>query len=179
MKRFLAGFLAGTLFLLLSALLFLHVGLAPVRADASLPSWPGHWLDASLHASVRRQAKLRANLVSPKESDLIAGGKLYLNDCIGCHSAPGQSASNFGATFYPPAPQLAIQGTSYNDAEAFWIAKHGIRRTGMSAQSATYSDDQLRQLTAFIFRMRSLPPGVMQAIQQKAEPSVPAPEATK
>jgi mono/diheme cytochrome c family protein len=96
------------------------------------------------------------------ESDetLIAGGKLYLNDCVGCHGAPGKPPSDFGATFYPPAPQLARDGTTYSEGEVYWIAKHGIRRTGMSAQSSSYSDQQLWLLAGFITRITNLPPRV-------------------
>ena len=87
---------------------------------------------------------------------MIAGGKLYLNDCMGCHGAPGKAPSDFGATFYPPAPQLARDGTLYSEAQIFWVAKHGIRRTGMSAQRSSYSDQQLWSLAAFISHITNL-----------------------
>jgi mono/diheme cytochrome c family protein len=102
------------------------------------------------------------------DETLIAGGKLYLNDCVGCHGAPGKPASDFGVTFYPPAPQLARDGTHYSAAEIYWVAKHGIRRTGMSAQGSSYSDDHLWLLAGFISRITSLPPGVRDALEEKA-----------
>jgi cytochrome c553 len=135
-------------------------------------------MDASTHASIRRQARQAGFPVPPSEQDIIAGGKLYLNDCVGCHSAPGKPASDFGATFYPQAPQFALRGTTYTEAEAFWAAKHGIRRSGMGAESGAYPDDKLRQLAAFICRMRTLSPHVVSAIQEKETPAA-APEAGK
>jgi mono/diheme cytochrome c family protein len=99
---------------------------------------------------------------------MIAGGKLYLNDCVGCHGAPGKPPSDFGATFYPPAPQLARDGTTYSEPEIYWVAKHGIRRTGMSEQGSTYTDEHLWQLAAFISHITALPPQVRSAIEPSA-----------
>jgi cytochrome c553 len=93
---------------------------------------------------------------------------LYFNDCVGCHGAPGKPPSDFGATFYPPAPQLARDGTQYSEAQIFWIAKHGIRRTGMSAQASSYSDQKLWLLAGFISRITSLPPRVQAGLEEKA-----------
>src|SRR5258708_2365695 len=109
---------------------------------------------SSVHASIRRMVP--ADLKSPRppsDENLTAGGKLYMNDCVGSHGAPGKPPSDFGATFYPPAPQLARDGTTYSEAEIYWVAKYGIRRTGMSAQGADYPDSHLWLLAQFIRRL--------------------------
>ena len=167
MKRFLIGFLTGGLVLALCGLGYLKLGLADVAADAITPVWVTRWMFASVHASIRRTAP--RDLKSPvptSDEALIAGGKLYLNDCVGCHGAPGKPASTFGATFYPPAPQLARDGTAYSESEIYWVAKHGIRRTGMSAQGSSYSDEHLWLLAAFISRITNLPPHVRSALAE-------------
>lgn len=169
MKRFFLGFVAGTVVLTLCVVGYLTLGLADVRADAPVPAWLAHWMSSSVHASIRRT--IPGNLKNPQPVDddsLIAGGKLYLNDCVGCHGAPGKLPSDFGATFYPPAPQLARDGTRYSEAEIFWIAKHGIRRTGMAAQGSSYSDEKLWQLAEFISHITSLPPRVQAGLEEKA-----------
>ena len=166
MKRFAAGFATGTVVLALGIVAYLRLGFTDVRADVPAAPWVARWMDASTHASVHRQAATVVRPNAPSEETLIAGGTLYRNDCVGCHGATGKPRSEFGAAFYPPAPQLALDGTTYDDAEIFWVAKHGTRRTGMGAQDA-YSDDQMRQLAAFIRRMRELPPGVIAALQEK------------
>ena len=94
-----------------------------------------------------------------------------MNDCVGCHGEPGKPPSEFGATFYPRVPQMTTKGTDYTENQIFWIAKHGIRRTGMSAQSDGYSDQKLRLLTAFISRIRTMPPEMMRAIVAQAKPA--------
>jgi mono/diheme cytochrome c family protein len=168
MKRFLIGFLTGGLGLALCGLAYLNLGLADVAADAPTPAWMTRWMFSSVHASIRRTVPRDLNSPVPASDEtLIAGGKLYLNDCVGCHGAPGKPASTFGATFYPPAPQLARDGTSYSEAEIYWVAKHGIRRTGMSAQGPYYSDQKLWLLAGFISRITTLPPEVRAGIEEK------------
>jgi mono/diheme cytochrome c family protein len=169
MKQFILGFLTGTLVLILGILGYLHLGLANVAADTPIPSWKAHWMLSSVHASIRRTVPrdLKSPL-PPSDEVLIAGGKLYLNDCVGCHGAPGKPPSEFGATFYPPAPQLFHDGTTYSEAEIYWVARHGIRRTGMSEQGSSYSDEHLWQLAAFISHITSLPPQVRSALEPSA-----------
>lgn len=161
--------MAGGIVLTLCVLGYLRLGIAHVAADAPTPAWETRWMFSAVHASIQRGVP--ADLKSPTPSDdesLIAGGKLYLNDCVGCHGAPGKPPSEFGATFYPPAPQLGRDGTQYSEAQIFWVAKHGIRRTGMSAQGADYSDQKLWQLAGFIYRITILPPQVRAGIDEKA-----------
>ncbi len=168
MKRFLIGFLTGGLVLALCGIGYLKLGLADVAADAPTPTWETRWMFASVHASIRRTVPHDLKNPAPiSDESLIAGGKLYLNDCVGCHGAPGKPASDFGATFYPPAPQLARDGTRYSEAEIYWVAKHGIRRTGMSAQGLYYSDQKLWLLAGFISRITTLPPRVQAGIEDK------------
>lgn len=167
MKNFIAGFIAGTLFLIAGALLYLRLGLLEVRADAPIPSFTASVLYSGIHASTRRTAPKLPSPLPQTDETLIAGGKLYLNDCVGCHGEPGKPPSGFGATFYPPAPQFPRVGTKYSQAEVFWVAKHGIRRTGMSAQGSSYSDAKLWSLAAFISHFPNLPLRVLEELQQK------------
>jgi mono/diheme cytochrome c family protein len=169
LKRFVIGFVTGGILLTLCVLGYLRLGLANVAADAPTPAWQTRWMFSAVHASIGRAVP--ADLRNPQPEDvesLIAGGKLYLNDCVGCHGAPGKPPSDFGATFYPAAPQLARDGTPYSEAQIFWVAKHGIRRTGMSAQAPYYSDQKLWLLAGFIHRITSLPPQVRAGIDAKA-----------
>ena len=164
MKNFLFGLLTGLVILFLAVAGYLATGLADVRADAPIPAWTAHLAYFAIHASVRRSAPRQDNPLPATEETLVAGGRLYLNDCVGCHGEPGKPPSDFGATFYPPAPQFPSSGTAYDEAQAFWISKHGIRRTGMSAQEFSYADRDLWPVAAFIRRFPKLSPELLSKI---------------
>jgi mono/diheme cytochrome c family protein len=163
-KNFIRGAVTAVAVLVVGALGYFGLGFAPMGADFKLPAWEARLMTSAVHASVRRNAP---ELQGPPVTDelLVAGAKRYLNDCVGCHGAPGQPPSDFGATFYPPAPQFPLIGTEYTEAQVFWVAKHGVRRTGMSPQGLSYTDEKLWTLAAFIKGMGNLPPAVSQAIQ--------------
>jgi len=71
------------------------------------------------------------------------------------------------ASLYPPVPQLPKVGTEYSEAQIFWIAKHGVRRTGMFANSKWDSDKKLWTVAAYVQRIKSLPPHVQQELAKK------------
>jgi mono/diheme cytochrome c family protein len=177
-KTFLQGFAVGTFVLILLALLFLETGQVDVRADVAPSSLISNFLETATHASVRRHAPALQNPLPANDETLIAGGKLFLNDCVGCHGEPGKP-SNFGATFYPPAPQLAQTPTQYSEAQIVWIAKHGIRRSGMGAEGTSYSDTDYWRLAAFIRQMTMLSPHVLESIKPPppSSPSASQPQS--
>ncbi len=165
MKKFLAGSLCGIVFVAVALAAYLGLGLMDVAADQRPSAREARFMTASLEASVRRRAPQIQNPLANSDDTVIAGGKLYLNDCVGCHGEPGKAPSDFGATFYPPAPQFPSAGTRFSEAQIFWVAKNGIRLTGMYPEGAAYSDSQLWSLAAFISRARNLPPAILKAIQ--------------
>jgi mono/diheme cytochrome c family protein len=125
-------------------------------------------LRMGVHASVRRHAPEIANPVAPTDENLIAGGKMYLGDCAGCHGTPGKVRKDDDA-LNPPAPQLPEVGTGYSEAQIFWVAKHGIRRSGMFANGVWLSDEKLWTLATYIKRMNSLSPRVREELEKAAK----------
>ena len=88
---------------------------------------------------------------------MILGAKLYRQMCSRCHGASKQSDSSYGRSFYPPAPNLALNRMSYTDSELFWIVKHGIRNTAMPAWGNLLSDDEIWLAVTLIRKFDSLP----------------------
>src|SRR5262249_45834189 len=132
MKNFILGLFVGALLLILGAMAYLRLGLAEVRADLPPSKFETQFITASVHASVRRKAPEASNPVRLSDENLVAGGKLYASNCAGCHGNLG-SSEDTGDSLFPPIPQFAKVGTAYTEAQIFWVAKHGIRRTGMFA----------------------------------------------
>jgi len=165
-KHFLLGAVSGALLLIFGALLYLRLGFAEVRGDLPPSAGESRLMNSAVHASVRREAPEITNPAPSTEANLIAGGKSFLNNCAGCHGDPRKSEDN-SATLFPPIPQLPKVGTQYTEAQVFWIAKHGIRRSGMFANGKWYPDNELWMVAAFIKRIKDLPPAVRAALEEK------------
>ncbi len=164
MKKFLIGFVAPFVLLPLVVLVYFALGFAETRSDLSPPAWETALMKPTVRAAVKRNA---ANLSAPgvaTEDSIIAGGKLYVMGCMGCHGDPGKPYTEDHANF-PPVPQLPHVGTRYSEPEIYWIIKHGIRMTAMSAYGPFYKEDELWSLAAFIRRINTLTPAELQAIQ--------------
>lgn len=164
MKTFLLGFVAAFLVLPMGALAYYRLGLAEVRSDSKPPAWENWLMRSAVDASVRRSASgLQSPIADNNDEDLTEGRKLYINGCAGCHGHPGKPREDL--SHYPPAPQFAQVGTQCTEPEAYWVIKHGIRMTAMSAYGPFYSDHQMWALATFVSRMKALPKGVVERIQ--------------
>lgn len=168
MKNFLLGIVFTLLLLLVGGLACLRLGYAEVRADVPPGSWETALMFSSVHASVRRRAPELRSPIPPTDENLIAGGKLYLNECAGCHGTPGKPG--LPDVLYPPIPQFPGKGTDYTEPQIFWIAKHGIRLSGMFANGKWDSDQKLWTISAYIARIKSLPAKVEQELAKPEPP---------
>jgi mono/diheme cytochrome c family protein len=166
MKTFLLGVIAALVLLPACALGYFRLGLAETSSDANPPAWETFVMQSAVRASVHRSAAdLEAPLTENIDEAVIEGGKLYLNGCAGCHGTPGKPGEDLSS--YPRVPQLPQVGTHYSQPEMYWIIKHGIRNTAMSAYGRFYSDKELWALTSFLGQINHLPPGMLDRIQAK------------
>lgn len=144
------------LVVLLAALLLLGVytGFYDVAADAGQGPFT-HWaFRRTMEESVRRRA---ADIDPPALDDparLHDGAAHYRENCEICHAGPGIEESEVHQGLEPAAPDLTEAARDWGDAELFWIAKHGIRMTGMPAFGVTHDDEELWDTVAFV---RELP----------------------
>jgi thiosulfate dehydrogenase len=167
MKNFLLGVIMTLLVVAIGIPVYLRLGLAEVRADIPPSRWERSFMSSAVRASVRRRAPEMPNPIAPTEENLIEGGKLYVNECAGCHGTPGKPNESSEA-LYPPIPDFPAVGAQYSEAQIFWIAKHGIRLSGMFANGKWDSDQKLWTITAYLARIKSLPQRVQEEL---AKPS--------
>lgn len=165
MKNFFLGVVVTSVVSVVAALVYLKLGLAEVRGDIRPSKLESSVMNMAVHASVRRQAPEMPNPVAVTDDNLIAGGKMYLGECAGCHGTPGKPYKEDNSLF-PPPPQLPHVGTEYSEAQVFWVAKHGIRRTGMFAAGEWDSDEKLWTVAAYIKRMNNLPPRAKEELEK-------------
>jgi mono/diheme cytochrome c family protein len=168
MRQFLLGSVCTILVVAVGGLAYLALGFADVRGDAAPSRVESSVMRMAVHAAVRRQAPKLSNPVAPTDENLIAGGKMYLGECSGCHGTPGKPQTE-ADSLNPPAPRLAEVGTEYSEAQIFWVAKHGIRRTGMFANGVWDSDQKLWMVAGYIYRIKNLPQQVQQEVEKAAK----------
>lgn len=156
------GFVLGIVATLVAIALFIYIGLRaglmPANADAK-PSRLERWAaKTSLHATLAREAPTTPNPVPLNDANLIAGIKLYGENCAVCHGAADANPTNIASGLYQHPPQLAKDGVE-DDPEGvtFWKVAHGIRLTGMPAFGKTLNETQIWQVTLFLKHMDSLP----------------------
>src|SRR5215469_17804705 len=111
MKKFLIGMLVGMAVPIIVVFGYLRLGMAEVRADIPPGRWENYLMNTGMHASVKREAPNAPNPVLPTDENLIAGGKLYLGACAGCHGRPGKPFGGKGPILYPPISELPVVGT--------------------------------------------------------------------
>ena len=168
MKHFILGALTALVVFLIGGIVYLRLGWAETRGDVAPSQLESSLMKMAVHASVRRHAPETPNPIAPTDDNLIASGKMYLNECAGCHGTPG-AVSKSVDPLNPAAPRLPDVGTEYSEAQIFWVAKHGVRRTGMFANGAWDSDEKLWTIAAYIYRIRDLPPKVKEEIAKAAK----------
>ena len=114
----------------------------------------------SFAAAVAREAPRAQNPIAPTSENLREGMKIFRDTCAGCHGEAGKP-SVWGTTgYYPRVPQFDATPPAKPDWQLFWIAKHGVRYTGMGAMGGVMPDDRIWKVVTFVSRIRSLPPDV-------------------
>jgi mono/diheme cytochrome c family protein len=170
LRNFLLGVVTTLVVLAVGGFAYLKSGLVEVRGDRPPSKLEAYLMSSAVHASVRRHAPEIANPVAPTDENLISGGKQYLGECAGCHGTPGKP-DRFPHSLFPDAPQFPVIGTAYSEAQVFWVAKHGIRHSGMFVNGLWDSDEELWRMAAYIKRMNALPQNVQEELAKKPKPS--------
>ncbi len=86
------------------------------------------------------------------------GAHEYVEMCEVCHGAPGVDRSHIGEGLYPKPPNLAHSADEFSPAELFWIAKHGVKDTGMPAFSESHDDATIWDMVAFMKKLPDMTP---------------------
>jgi len=170
MRNFFLGLVVGILALPAALLTAAWLGLLPVSADTRPPGLEVAIARMALDAAAARNAPHLANPIAPTEQNLMAGLKLFEDDCAGCHGTPSSAHSNEAAPhLYPSPPQFALHHPTKPDYQLFWIAEHGVRYSGMFVMKGAFrkdasgrdpSDERIWTLVTFLTHLDALPPAV-------------------
>jgi thiosulfate dehydrogenase len=182
-KSFVIGVLVGVLLLVGGVYYYFVSGMAPVAAaDPPLP-YEKKMANRSLDAHIKK-AKVPAPPMPADEENLLAGAKVYKENCAVCHGLPDQPPPAIADNMYPHAT-LMFKGKGVSDdppQESYWKAANGIRLTGMPSFKGILTDTQLWQATQLVASSDKLPDSVKKALASEAPPAAtttaPAPAKT-
>ena len=137
----------------------IRAGVIPATSDQKPPRLEEWAAKMSLRATIARNAPRGDNPLPLTDQNLIAGIKLYGQNCAICHGDSTGKPTNVAKGMYQRSPQLGRHGVEDDpDGETFWKVTHGIRWTAMPAFSRSLTETQIWQLTLFLKHMDSLPP---------------------
>ena len=150
-KGLVLGILIGILLLVASMYLYFSSGFAPVATAAHPMPFERKMAKIALHAYLDKQQHPQP-LVPADEANLIAGAKVYKEQCAVCHGLPGEPRSAVSKGMFP-SPPLLFQGVGVTDDEpweTYWKVENGIRMTGMPGFKGQVDEKQIWQATMLV-----------------------------
>jgi len=140
-------------------------------------------LDLTMKYSVRRRA---AGIDVPPLDDArqrAQGLRLFAEHCSGCHGAPGQAPETYAQLLQPLPGPLTHAARQWRPQELYWIARYGVKMSGMPGWEGRLDDAELWAIVAFLQQLPQLSPDDyrQQAAAARVVPAVataPAPPDT-
>lgn len=142
----------------LGAFAFIKSGLYNVAAShphTKLTEWITH--ETMIHSVRRRAAGIEAPAAF-SDAQLVRGFCTYETHCVACHGAAAVAREQWVSGLEPSPPYLLDTTSRFTPRQLFWIAKNGIKMTGMPSWRDSLSDAQIWEVVGFIEAMRRLPP---------------------
>lgn len=128
---------------------------AASRPHTRFTEWITH--ETMIH-SVRRHS---ATIEEPRRFDgkqILAGFCTYEKHCVACHGAAALARGQWVGGLEPQPPYLLDATDRWTRSQLFWIAKNGIKMTGMPSWRDSLSDAQIWEVVGWLEASRRLPP---------------------
>src|SRR6266699_430956 len=150
-KGLILGILLGLLMVGGGVYYYFSSGRAPVATSAAPMPLERRLARVGLHAYLDKLPH-PAPQVPADEANLIAGAKVYKEQCATCHGLPGEPKSAISKGMFPDPPQL-FQGIGVTDDEpweTYWKVENGIRMTGMPGFKGQVGEKEIWQVTMLV-----------------------------
>jgi len=150
-KGLLIGILLGAILLAGGVYYYFSSGHAPVATSAAPMPLEKRLARISLHSYLENLPHPQPG-VPADEANLIAGAKVYKEQCATCHGLPGEPKSAVSQGMYPAPPQL-FHGVGVTDDEpweSYWKIENGIRMTGMPSFKGQLTETQIWQVAMLV-----------------------------
>ncbi len=151
LKGLIVGILIGVL--LIAGIVFYCVSSGHLPVATSAPSLPfeKRLTSIGLHAYLDKLPHPQPQ-VPADEANLVAGAKVYKEQCATCHGLPGEPKSAVSQGMYPAPPQL-FHGVGVTDDEpweSYWKVENGIRMSGMPGFKGQLTETQIWQVSVLV-----------------------------
>jgi mono/diheme cytochrome c family protein len=167
MIKFFLGVVVGIGLVVLAGYLFMTRGGIFMGTDTKpLPleqTIAGAAITASIGKSADDQSPLPAD-----ETNLLAGAKVYMQTCAGCHGKLDQESSG-AKGFYPQPPHLFPPSAGVTDdpvGATHWVVKNGVRFSAMPSFNQKLSDSEIWQVSLLLRNADKLPDSVKDSLRQ-------------
>lgn len=153
-----AGAIAMLVLLAAIATVVVLGGLYPVAASSPHSAGVRLVFESAMHNAVKNEA---GGIEAPRlaRADVLEGGSHFKGMCQQCHGGPGAEPEQFATVMNPNPPELTHAAREWSQEEIFWIAKHGIKMTGMPAFGQYASDEELWKIAAFVEQLPNVGAG--------------------
>jgi thiosulfate dehydrogenase len=160
-KQFFFGMLIGWIILPAAVFLYLRFGYVPVAVNGPVIPLEQLLAGAAIEAKIAREAPTQAALPASEEN-LLAGAKVYREQCVECHGLPATPRSVVSKGMFPDPPQFFERKVMGNDpvGQNYWVVANGIRLSGMPGYRGALSEEQMWQVSQFLSNRGKLPEGV-------------------
>jgi thiosulfate dehydrogenase len=177
LKGLIVGIVLGVLLVAGGVYFYFSSGRAPVATSAAPMPFEKSFARIGLHAYLDKLPHPEPQ-VAADETNLLAGAKVYKENCAVCHGLPGEPKSLIAQGMYPVPPQLFHGvGVTDDDAwESYWKVENGIRMTGMPGFKDRLTEPQIWQVSVLVKNADKMPTSVRNALASvpPAETMVPA-----
>ncbi len=167
MRAFLAGLVIGIILVPAALYLYFWLGYAPVSTKAAPLPFERKMAGMALEKRIEKEAP-KESPVQPTEQNLLAGAKVYIENCAVCHGTATESESAIAKGMFPePPPLLHGKGVTDDPAgETFWKVANGIRLSGMPGFTGSLTDEQMWQVSQLLANADKLPQSAKDALAQ-------------
>jgi len=187
MIRILFGVVLGVILVPVAAFTWLRFGQVPVAvADKPFPQ-EGLIAHIPLEERIDREM-VKTPPIQPDETSLVAGARIYGEQCAVCHGFYGKPAP-IGKNMFPEAPPLwekhhngQVVGVSDDPpGETYWKVANGMRLSGMPSFKPILSENEMWQVSILLANAdKPLPPDALAFVSGNpsataAPPATPAP----
>jgi mono/diheme cytochrome c family protein len=167
------GILVGALLIVGCVYYYFSSGRAPVATSAPPMPFERKLARMGLHSYLEKLPHPEPQ-VTADEANLLAGAKIYKENCAVCHGLPGQPKTGIALGMYPAPPQLFHGvGVTDDDAwESYWKVKNGIRMSGMPGFKNLLSEKQIWQVSVLVKNADKIPTSVKNEMASSAPAQV-------